>query len=328
MGNQCARAAVDMHTPIGDLKLQETPVFVHLYDLGTTCAGQALNTILRPLGTPALHCGVEIFDSEWSYCFLTKDGRAYEGSGIFTSTPRECEGHHYKQSLALGTVALTRDLFRAIIKELEMEWLAIDYDIFSHNCCHFSNELCTRLGAGELPEWIMRLSHVGHALSDREFRSAEALCCDRPITDQADHESGGGTLCCCSASGAHEIHNVGGAHRWQREDPWKDDVVPSSRLPKAACLNGTVEERSWNEFDGYDAWPGSGVNGYASPREIRRMRSISRTSAGGNSRFRDPRSSAISPISMPLSRGGARLDPKIQTSRGLKRFDDDDSFQV
>lgn len=235
MGAQCTRVLEDTddenHTPRA---MKETPVFLHLYDLGTSCAGQALNQLLRPLGSPALHCGVEVFHNEWSFSFLTKGGEVYEGSGVFSGRPRECDGHSYCQSLHLGTTTHTQGMFAALILQLKQEWPSKEYDVFTRNCVHFANDLCLRLGVGPLPAWVMRLSDVGAALNERQCVSATSVCCDQPRP---------GDICCCGPSPKH-MRSRGQCPT----DPWKDDLVMALSVKTS---NGSVEETMWYDGESY-----------------------------------------------------------------------------
>jgi len=298
MGNQCARSVVsDPASPLSEhLQLQDTPVHLHLYDLGTTCTGQALNSILRPLGTPALHCGVEVLGHEWSFCFLTKDGDPYQGSGIFSSKPGECEGHSYSQSMKLGYVLVSKELLRKLLKEMEMDWLAIDYDIFSRNCCHFANELCSRLGVGELPGWVMRLTQVGHALSERQCVSAGALCCgwqgqgvDKlDKHDALDHAG----LCCLTTEEDGPGRFAPRVQNTRRPDPWNDDVIagrsgqPPQQYTGINPLLAGVEEipwadGEWEHWRGIEAFPVVKLGEYAPPSQLRGTASRSRSRGQG-----------------------------------------------
>jgi len=169
------------------LSFPATPVWLNLYDLGTSCAGQALNQFLRPLGSPALHCGVEVFQHEWSYCHVTLDGEAsmQHHSGVFSCKPRECANHTYSQSLRLGSTTLSQGMFTCLINYVKTEWPSSDYDVFSRNCCHFAEQLSLQLGVGELPAWVMRLSDMGSAVVEIECTSPDSVLCCGPF-DQGE----------------------------------------------------------------------------------------------------------------------------------------------
>jgi len=70
----------------------------------------------------------------------------------------------------------------ALIKKLMREWPGARYDILQRNCCHFSNELCKRLGVGSLPDWVTSLAGIGadlrnlpQAVEDLAINGMEAI---------------------------------------------------------------------------------------------------------------------------------------------------------
>lgn len=236
MGAQCARTFEEMEDR---RQITETPVYLHLYNLGTTCAGQAINQILRPLGTGAFHCGVEVFRNEYSYCYLTIDGQPYEGSGIFSSRPRECEGHSYSESLCLGSTLASRASVAALLEDLEEDWPTMEYDLFSRNCCHFANALSVRLGVGTLPDWVTKLSQVGSALAERQCMSAGALCCTPQRPGRRGEGGPLGKLCCCVPPAENVCFRT--APPCISPDQWKDDLIlaaTSARSPLGAMGEG------------------------------------------------------------------------------------------
>merc|ERR1712217_563458 len=81
-----------------DGNFEPTPVILHIYDLGTSAKIAALNKLLRPIGTGAFHCGVEVHTTEWTY-----GGGSYEkGTGVYGCMPRTCKGHTYCESVFMG----------------------------------------------------------------------------------------------------------------------------------------------------------------------------------------------------------------------------------
>lgn len=246
MGAQCTRVITDDLDDKGHCQsLTETPVYLHLYDLGTSCAGQAINQLLRPLGSPALHCGVEVFRHEWSYCFLTKDGQPYQGSGVFSSQPTKCDGHSYSQSLRLGFTVYTQPMFADLMQQIEQDWPSYEYDVLGKNCCHFSHDLCSRLGVGGLPDWVMRLSDMGTAIAERQCISGPNLCCDSAVPD------GKSSPLCCTPSHKNSFHRDRRRHGII-DDPWKDDLVPI--VPVKSAQHG-VEETTWYDGECYADLP-------------------------------------------------------------------------
>mmetsp|Transcript_107849 Transcript_107849/g.300704 ORF Transcript_107849/g.300704 Transcript_107849/m.300704 type:complete len:189 (-) Transcript_107849:167-733(-) len=130
------------------------PVLLNVYDLGTHWGGQAINRVLRPMGMGAFHCGVEVYGMEWSY----SDNERGEGNGIFQCPPRQCKGHSFYTQVPMGHTSYPCEHVLYIIELVKNDWQSSDYHALNHNCCHFSDELCHRLGVGEVPSWIMNLT--------------------------------------------------------------------------------------------------------------------------------------------------------------------------
>jgi len=160
MGAKCGRAK-EPGARGGKLK----PVTLHIYDVGTSGSISTLNWMLSPLGTGAFHCGVEVYDWEWSYSDIAgSTSKMVDITGVFCCRPRTCEGHSYYQSVEMGYTAASEVEVLKLICLLEKSWPVVDYDILSHNCCHFSDELCQRLGVGRVPDWVLSLAGIGAAL--------------------------------------------------------------------------------------------------------------------------------------------------------------------
>jgi len=150
-------------------------VTLHIYDVGRLedlgpSGVQALNRCLRPLGTGAFHCGVEVFGQEWSF---RSDSR---GTGVDACRPKRCEDHTYSDSMHMGHTPLSKPEVLELIFVLEKEWPGISYDSLRRNCCHFCDTLCVQLGVGHLPPWITNLANVGAALIDTTAALEDTFC--------------------------------------------------------------------------------------------------------------------------------------------------------
>jgi len=121
---------------------------VHIYNVGTTKVGQALNSILRPFGTGLFHCGVEVHNSEWSFC----------EDGVCDNQPKKCGGHTYCDTIFMGHTTLTVLECLKTLQALEQIWLKAGYDLLTRNCCHFASSFCALLGVGHLPKWLTSLA--------------------------------------------------------------------------------------------------------------------------------------------------------------------------
>jgi len=147
----------------GDTQEDDGRVTLHVYDAGMSELVRGMNHILRPFGSGAFHCGVEVHGLEWSF----SDTSAYQDadvSGIFFVKPRCAEGHRYVESICLGYTGLSSRDVLGVIDRLDLAWPGESYDVLERNCCHFCSEMCRELGVEELPEWLTCLAARGAAL--------------------------------------------------------------------------------------------------------------------------------------------------------------------
>jgi len=144
-------------------------VMLNVYDVGPLAAA-TLNSLLRPFGTGAFHCGVEVYDKEWSYCFVRppKPGEApryCDITGIFCCAPRRCDGHVYLESVRLGVANINREQLLRLIIDMERDWMVSAYSTLHNNCGHFCSALCKRLGVDTPPQWVTSLAKLGAELA-------------------------------------------------------------------------------------------------------------------------------------------------------------------
>eukprot|EP00928_Gymnodinium_smaydae_P080982 TRINITY_DN64570_c0_g1_i1.p1 TRINITY_DN64570_c0_g1~~TRINITY_DN64570_c0_g1_i1.p1 ORF type:complete len:409 (+),score=122.64 TRINITY_DN64570_c0_g1_i1:90-1316(+) len=145
-----------------------TLVTLNIYDITKLGAVRSVNSLLYPLGTGAFHAAVQIRDAEWSYGYIEL------GSGVFDCSPRGCEEHRFRESLAMGATKLSRAEVDELLVDLSSEWPGSDYDLLRHNCCTFSSALCQRLGVGPVPAWVTSLAAAGATLEDGVIRATSA----------------------------------------------------------------------------------------------------------------------------------------------------------
>jgi len=136
-------------------------VTLHIYDLGTNC--REVNMALRVVGSGAYHAGVEVYGKEW--CFGP--------GGICWLQPQSCPHHSYREPINMGKTRMSSRDVDSLIKQLVRAWPGQSYDILTRNCCHFSDELCRRLGMGPIPDWVLSLADTG-----AEFRSGAQFVMD------------------------------------------------------------------------------------------------------------------------------------------------------
>mmetsp|Transcript_47372 Transcript_47372/g.133255 ORF Transcript_47372/g.133255 Transcript_47372/m.133255 type:complete len:222 (-) Transcript_47372:157-822(-) len=180
MGASCARETgrqLERAPPEGPVR-RPAPVTLHVYDLGTSGGASVLNRILTPMGTGAFHCGVEVYGWEWSYSDLAGPGSRAD-TGVFTCPPRCCQGHTYLKSVDMGKTSLTEKAVLILLQLLQKEWVVANYDVWTHNCCHFCDEVCRRLGVGSVPPWVTSLAGVGAKMMSGD--AADVSCCREPV---------------------------------------------------------------------------------------------------------------------------------------------------
>jgi len=151
---------------------RQVPIMLHVYDVGQNNGLSVLNKFLKPLGSGAFHCGVEIMGAEWSYTDIAEPAKR-RGTGVFQCRPQNCPGHVYSESVSMGKAFTSEEELYKLIALLAYEWPVLSYDTFTHNCCHFVNEFCQRIGVGAIPPWITHLAGVGASAED----VADTTCC-------------------------------------------------------------------------------------------------------------------------------------------------------
>lgn len=155
--------------PAGELALEPQAsrrhlqtVMLNVYDLDGSTELATLNGLLRPFGTGVFHCGVQVFDKEWSF----RGSYHREGSGIFHCSPAQCAGLKPRESVSLGMTTLFADEVVQVIKELEPQWSSRSYDMLRRNCSHFCEEFCRCLRVDPPPSWVMSLAGAGATLME------------------------------------------------------------------------------------------------------------------------------------------------------------------
>merc|ERR1712217_762052 len=152
-------------------------VMLHVYSIGTSAGCQTLNSILRPFGTGLFHCGIEVYNWEWSYSDTSLLNNPAI-TGVFCCKPRACEGHTYYLSEQMGTTTTLELEVLRLITLLEKKWPGLEYDVLKRNCGHFCNELCRMMGVGPLPEWVTSLAKMGAQVLLKAQKNCRApICC-------------------------------------------------------------------------------------------------------------------------------------------------------
>jgi len=140
---------------VDDLAELSTPtveqVWVHVYEIGQGILKQRrrAQTVLG-----AFHTGVEVFGREWSFGLDREQG----SSGIIWGEARTNPQHNFRETLQLGYTTCSPKKVIQIIDEMRDEWSGESYDPMRRNSHHFSEALCSRLGASGLPAWLHDLA--------------------------------------------------------------------------------------------------------------------------------------------------------------------------
>eukprot|EP00928_Gymnodinium_smaydae_P036527 TRINITY_DN2551_c0_g2_i1.p1 TRINITY_DN2551_c0_g2~~TRINITY_DN2551_c0_g2_i1.p1 ORF type:complete len:213 (-),score=31.04 TRINITY_DN2551_c0_g2_i1:90-728(-) len=134
-----------------DSDLLRAPVVLRVYDVSLKSQVARANQFLYRVGTGAYHSAVEVYGIEWSY------GRSRR-CGIFSSKPGECAAHHYRQQVFMGYTALCEEEVKSVLKSLRPAWHGQAYHLLRHNCTHFCDAFCERLGVGQIPRWVRSLA--------------------------------------------------------------------------------------------------------------------------------------------------------------------------
>lgn len=186
-------------------------VTLNIYDVGSLGASTALNNVLRPMGTGAFHCGVEVNGREWSYGFVE------QGTGVFCCIARHCPHHIFRETVPMGFCTMTEKQVNELLTLLMLEWKGCDYDAISHNCCHFSDALCQRLGVGEIPAWITNLAgnasaafdgaqyarDRGNSLMDKLAKQYVGAVCSSDVLGSLEKKRAGVVIAGKEGRGAH-----------------------------------------------------------------------------------------------------------------------------
>merc|ERR1719210_2434920 len=129
------------------------PVTLHIYDMGVS--GHVVNQVLRPLCIGLFHCGVEIYNLEWSYMGQPDNDN---DSGLFCCRPCHYEGYSYRMAVPMGKSTVSHAEVRKIIAGYSLKWASKKFDTFRHNSCHFSDDFCRKLGVGGIPARLVTLT--------------------------------------------------------------------------------------------------------------------------------------------------------------------------
>lgn len=142
-------------------------VHIHIYDVTQRESIKKLNQVLAHTCSPlkfggVFHAGVEVNGLEWSFAYQPQRTRY----GVECNCPKMHPLHHFRQTVAMGITNCSEDDITKIIAQMVEEYPGDDYDLLRRNCCHFADDFCQRLGVGNIPLWVYRLSRLGAGVAE------------------------------------------------------------------------------------------------------------------------------------------------------------------
>ncbi|KAK9862241.1 hypothetical protein WJX84_006612 [Apatococcus fuscideae] len=122
------------------------PVKLHVYDLS--------NGLARSLSMQLL--GKQI-DGVWHTAVVAHGIEHYYGGGLQQAVPSQTPFGQPVQVIKLGETQLPADLVQEFVQDQADTFTAFNYDLFHHNCNHYSNELSNFLVGHGIPDHITSL---------------------------------------------------------------------------------------------------------------------------------------------------------------------------
>lgn len=122
------------------------PVKLYVYDLS---GGSAMLLSQQMIGIPieaVYHTSIVVHGKEYFF-----------SRGIAFSKPGESVHGIPMEVVDLGTTYVSTEIFEEYLVDLRSEYHDFSYDLFQHNCNHFSNEVSEFLTGNQIPEKIRTL---------------------------------------------------------------------------------------------------------------------------------------------------------------------------
>ncbi|CAJ1399096.1 unnamed protein product [Effrenium voratum] len=136
------------------MEKMDPTVTLHIYHLPS--GWKYLNQAMEFWGCGAFHLGVEVYGKEYSF----QASQHEFVDGIQPCKPKMCRGYIFERSLQLGPTMLEPKQVNDLINRMRKEYSARDYDLYTRNCCHFSNHFCKELGVDSVPPEFFALSEA------------------------------------------------------------------------------------------------------------------------------------------------------------------------
>jgi hypothetical protein len=142
--------------------LPPNSVILNVYDVGEEELVKKVNRYStlndKVLIGGVYHAGVQIYGQEWGYGGTEEQGI----TGVCDCPPRLNWQHTYKCTIDLGVTQLSMEEVQELLDKIRRSpmWEGINYDLLHHNCLHFANLFCNRLGVRKIPGWLDRFGRA------------------------------------------------------------------------------------------------------------------------------------------------------------------------
>lgn len=122
-------------------------VVLEVYDISGGMASQMSQGLIGKHLEGIWHTGLVVYGSEFFF-----------GGGICEGKPKHTPYGTPVKEFNMGTTDIPEDVFRDFLNGIAGNYTLNTYDIFRHNCNHFTNECCQFLLGKGIPEDILNLS--------------------------------------------------------------------------------------------------------------------------------------------------------------------------
>ncbi|XP_054782524.1 uncharacterized protein LOC129289788 [Prosopis cineraria] len=134
-------------------------VTLNVYDLSQGLARQLSSTFLGKSIEAVWHTGIVVYGNEY-----------YFGGGIQYSPAGSTPYGTPLRVVELGVTHVPKDVFETYLDEISPRYTAETYNLLTHNCNNFSNEIAQFLIGTSIPDYILQLpnevmsSPMGHLI--------------------------------------------------------------------------------------------------------------------------------------------------------------------
>ena len=126
-------------------------VKLHIYDISGGLAKELSQSLLGTQLDGIWHTGVVIYGKEYFF-----------GGGIQcvnSFAMQQQIGMPTKVEI-IGKTEIPKEIFQEFVESIRSKYTSETYDLFTHNCNNFSDELCEFLIGAGIPNYILNLPNV------------------------------------------------------------------------------------------------------------------------------------------------------------------------